>query len=147
MRTEGGGMGRGLRGGGGPSRLERGLFEDAMVVSFGLVLTGTTGGSREAPESWGFSALGTGEAVREVSLGVSGGLLMFSKRARREDTGFCFNVRYWSHQGGEDGPLRTIDEPSGPSLLAGVPMMTVTEDVVGQRAPVGRIHNTHRRSL
>jgi len=98
-RTDGGGIGRGLRGGGGPRRFvdERGLFEKAVLVSFGLVLTGTAGGSLERGASCGFSSFGTGEAVRGASVGSSEGLLMFSNRARREETGFCCHV---SRRGG-----------------------------------------------
>ena len=122
-RTEGGAMGRGLSGGGGPRRFEgRGLLEEAMLVSFGLVLTGTAGGSLETAASCGFSSFGAGEAVRGASVGASEGLLMFSNRARREETGFCFIVRYEEIEEPE-GLVPTMEEPSSPSLLSGMPMM------------------------
>jgi len=98
--SEGGCMGRGLKGGAvlrfgelGPLTLPPALGACKPVrfnLSFGLVL-GTVGGSRdlEGLASRIFSGFGAGEIALGGGLAcASPGLFMFSNLARREDTGF-----------------------------------------------------------
>ena len=96
-------MGRGLRGGGGPRRFDQrgalsavaeGWRPEILASSLGLLFN-TTGGSLKAGyASRGFSGLGPGEtALGGGAVRASEPLLMFSKRARREETGFYARVR------------------------------------------------------
>ncbi len=99
MSRDGGGIGRGLSGGGGPSRFEgrgdpsgaaKSWIPRLFAPSLGFVFRGMAGGSLvEAAASRGVSSFGAGEIERVGGgpVSASAGLLMFSKRARREETG------------------------------------------------------------